>query len=267
MNDDVFMMRRGGGAALNFKVVGGTTAPANPKENTIWVNTAADISQWVFSPEAPVSPVEGMVWIQTGTSSPASFNALKKNGITICPLSCMQYISGAWAGKAAKTHQSGAWVEWVRWLYNNGDECLSVGGNWIGVGKKPSSSTNHTASAPTITKEGSTVRISCAGGQYAGNAAIYYKEDKIAFANNSAINIKCDISDQGDGSVRLCVWSAIGTYSDDNRIASLLLSHGSNDTSLDVSSLAAGAYYVGFQVLGGGQYNAAAITLAELQIK
>ena len=32
----------GGGASLNYKVVGGTSAPANPKENTIWVNTTVD---------------------------------------------------------------------------------------------------------------------------------------------------------------------------------------------------------------------------------
>ena len=43
----------GGGASLNFKVVGGTSTPSSPKENTIWVNTDAEISSWAFSAEEP----------------------------------------------------------------------------------------------------------------------------------------------------------------------------------------------------------------------
>lgn len=41
------------GVELNFEVVGGTTAPSNPEENTIWVNTAASITSWDFSAEEP----------------------------------------------------------------------------------------------------------------------------------------------------------------------------------------------------------------------
>ena len=59
---DCFITRRGGGgiAGLNFKVVGGTTQPTNPKENTIWVNTNTDITSWVFSAGQPESPTEGL---------------------------------------------------------------------------------------------------------------------------------------------------------------------------------------------------------------
>lgn len=43
----------GGGASLNFKVVGGTTEPVSPKENTIWVNTDQKITSWHFGAEEP----------------------------------------------------------------------------------------------------------------------------------------------------------------------------------------------------------------------
>lgn len=43
----------GSGAGLNFKVVGGTTAPTSPSENTIWVNTSTSITSWVFSSNNP----------------------------------------------------------------------------------------------------------------------------------------------------------------------------------------------------------------------
>lgn len=110
----------GGDGSLNFKVVGGTSAPAAPAENTIWVNTAADITGWAFAPAAPSSPKEGTVWLKTGLNSPVGFNAIKKNGLWVYPTACQQYVSGAWVAKTAKTYQSGAWVEWLYWLYDTG---------------------------------------------------------------------------------------------------------------------------------------------------
>lgn len=116
----------GGGGSLNFKVVGGTSAPASPAENTIWVNTAADITGWAFSPAAPSSPKEGTVWLKTGLNSPVGFNAFKKNGLWVYPTACQQYVSGAWVAKTAKTYQSGAWVEWLYWLYDTGSKKVEL---------------------------------------------------------------------------------------------------------------------------------------------
>lgn len=109
-----FLCNRGSGSAsLNFRVLGGTSAPSSPKENDIWVNTDAEITSWLFSATAPDSPDEGMVWIKTGTTSPVAFNAIKKNGIKIYPLNVAQYISGAWVAQDAKSYNSGEWVNWA----------------------------------------------------------------------------------------------------------------------------------------------------------
>lgn len=121
----------GSGGGLNFKVVGGTSTPASPKENTIWVNTDAEISSWAFSATEPETPAAGMVWITTGKSSTAPFNALKKNNITVYPISAKQYVSGAWADKTAKIYQNGAWADWWNGeLYENGNQFTSVTGGW-----------------------------------------------------------------------------------------------------------------------------------------
>lgn len=101
----------GGTDALNFKVVGGTTQPENPKENTVWVNTGTEISGWVFSPEEPSEPSDGLVWIALGKASRAPFNALKKNGLFVYPLFCKQYVSGAWGTKTACVYKSGTWEQ------------------------------------------------------------------------------------------------------------------------------------------------------------
>lgn len=131
----------GGGAGLNFKIIG-NPQPAEAKENTIWVDTDVEITGWDFNTTEPANPVPGMVWIYTGTSSPAAFNALKKNGIQVYPLSAKQYIGGAWISKEAKTRQGGEWAGWMTTLYDAGDEFTDITGGWVKKNRSPSSTAN-----------------------------------------------------------------------------------------------------------------------------
>lgn len=110
----------GGGASLNFKVVGGTTAPPNPKENTIWVNTSTSITSWIFSatePEPPEDGKDGLVWFETGTSGEVTFNALKKNGIKIYPKRAKQCVGGKFEDIPAFCRQDGIWVKMLKAVY------------------------------------------------------------------------------------------------------------------------------------------------------
>lgn len=125
----IYVMSGGGGAGLNFSIVGGITQPTG-KENLIWVNTANTITSWEFSATEPTTPVEGMVWFVTGTSATTPINAVKKNGIWIYPSSAYQYIGGTWVDKTAKTYQNGAWVNWGLYLYSLGDEFVDVTNGW-----------------------------------------------------------------------------------------------------------------------------------------
>lgn len=109
------------GAGLNFEVVGGTSQPTNPKENTIWVNTSTAITSWIFSAVEPTEPAEGMVWISIGTSSAIEFNALKKNAIQVYPISAKQYIDGACVKKTAESYQNGEWVGWIFYAFKDGE--------------------------------------------------------------------------------------------------------------------------------------------------
>lgn len=118
----------GSGTSLNFKVVGGTTPPTSPKENTIWVNTDVAIPSWAFSTTEPGSPAAGMVWISTGTRSPVAFNALKKNAITVCPQAAKQYVSGQWVNVEAQTYKDAAWESWTTdiVLYDGGKKDIGL---------------------------------------------------------------------------------------------------------------------------------------------
>lgn len=122
----ILNMVGGGGAGLNFSVVGGTTQPTG-KENLIWVNTDTAVTGWAFSSTQPTG-AEGLVWLQTNKTSAVAFNALKKNGLWVYPTGCQQYVSGAWVVKTAKIYQSGAWVDFYAYLYNAGDEFIDFTG-------------------------------------------------------------------------------------------------------------------------------------------
>lgn len=112
------------GGAINFTVkaypseveLNNSTA----SENTIGVVTTNPITGWYFDSERPENMTEGEVWFCTGKSSDGEFNALKKNGIQVYPVSAKQSVSGALVDVKAKTYQSGEWVDWLYWIVQSG---------------------------------------------------------------------------------------------------------------------------------------------------
>lgn len=120
-----------GGGDLNFEVVGGTTRPTNPVENTIWANTDTEITGWAFSAETPDSPTDGMVWFFTAPNSSVKFDAFNKNSMIITPMSAFQYISGVWAKiDSVEIYQNDIWKLWTVYLYNAGYENNVITGGW-----------------------------------------------------------------------------------------------------------------------------------------
>jgi len=161
---EAFIVRRSGGASLNYKVVGGTSEPESPKENTIWVNTDVAITSHVFSASQPANPVAGMVWFPTGAVSDVAFNALKKNNITVYPTGCKQYAGGTWVTKETKTFQNGKWVlSWDGMLYKNGNEYPDITGGFIARATRYAATVTGygiTASAPDLSKDESGMTVS-----------------------------------------------------------------------------------------------------------
>ena len=109
-------------SSLNFSVVGGTTTPSNPVENTIWVKTDTEVTSWALSPVQPQSPSNGAVWIKTGSSGEHSFNALKKNEIKVYPQGAKQYVASKWVDIEYLCYQNGKWIEGVStaFVFQNG---------------------------------------------------------------------------------------------------------------------------------------------------
>jgi len=116
---EAFMMRRGGvGSSMNIKVLGGTSQPPSPKENTIWINTDVNIPMWIFSAYEPYGIPEGTVWIMVGSGSAVEINAVKENMLMVYPISCKQYVSGSFQVMDAYAFVNSAWTQFSTVISN-----------------------------------------------------------------------------------------------------------------------------------------------------
>lgn len=230
----------GSGGGLAVYIVGGTTQPTNPKENTVWVNTDTAITEWVFSATQPSTRLDGSalsggeVWFQVDTAATAPINVLKKNGAYEYPQVCYQYISGAWVAKTARTYQNGAWVDWILYLYNNGVNNTAVGGgltasgwSWAGSQEAAPTFTPQYISFTTSLKD---VHMNC------GTNTTYdltkYSRIYILYSVYTTLRHRGDF----------CITS---TKSTNDRVAYKDFSVATNQTDyIDISSLM-GSYYIG----------------------
>jgi hypothetical protein len=133
-----------GGAGLNFKIVSGTTQPASPRENTIWVNTSIAIAEYAIAAENPWlddsdTVPTGALWIKTGDSGTAAqFDLLKKNSIYLCPQVCFVYDGSAFVSAPGRMYKDGQWNDFIKsplYIYNQGEsdtvfQQYSIGENY-----------------------------------------------------------------------------------------------------------------------------------------
>ena len=130
------------GVELNFEVVGGTSRPANPKENTIWVNTITNITSYVFSLEEPSSKTEGMVWFELGSTGNIGFEAINNNAdlIELHPVTAYQRISGVWKEKQSSIYKENKWAAFKHILYVLKDRAIDpTVGSYVNVASSPMS--------------------------------------------------------------------------------------------------------------------------------
>lgn len=228
----------GGGAPLNYKVVGGTSAPSNPKENTIWVNTSTAITSHVFSATQPTGSA-GMVWINMGVSGSVEFNALKKNGIQVYPLSAKQYVSGAWVDKTAKIYQGGKWVEWITYLYNRGFDNANLTGGWYTASGYGSGY----GSADWTVNIGSNYMQFAAGN---GKSGIYSTKNKVDLTNVNTLYLVIDTNYSNAGAFHVLNNFTLDKWTPAGSVANATLTSAVNGVvSLSVSALS-GSYYIAY---------------------
>ena len=254
----IFNLTSGGASSggLNFSVVGGTSAPSSPAENTIWVNTSTSITGWAMQGSAPTGS-EGLVWIKTALSGTTAFNALKKNAITIAVTGCQQYVSGAWANVAAQIWQNSAWVEFstenlVLFEAGAGDSGKWTNSGWsygsysVGGGTVSDASLSLTAAmTPDYT--------------LLGTATAY------DLTNYSTLHIECSFSKPSGGGVPY-VTAVTGTNVNSGQKFSQDLRNGTS-FDIDVSAISEACYIViyGFGSSAAGSGGVLTVTKVYLE--
>lgn len=227
----------GSGGGLNFKVVG-NPQPANPKENTIWINTDVDITWNSFQKEQPEEMAEGEVWISTGTASQVAFNALKKGTIMVYPLTAKQYVDGAWVDVTAKTYQNGAWNDWWNGeLYKSGNEYEHITGGWKSTVPSP-----NWYSSGTLKKQSGSMIATATGRQ----GIVVHTKNKIDLTNYSYILYEVVNSKVGTDSYRPALIVS-NVPSEETTIAEVELNSGQTGEILIPVAGLSGEYYVGFR--------------------
>lgn len=226
------MVGGGGGAALNFKVVPGLTQPGTASENTIWVK-AEKIGSWYFSFTQPEGLQEWDVWFPTGTKSNVAFNALKKNGIQVYPLSAKQYVSGAWADKTAMIYQNGEWVDWFTYIVKDGASLVAF------------NSDLRENILTTLTKMSNYLKVVISDSRAGGPVT----NDKIDITNVKTIYLDVDVKDIALDGVSVGIFSAKGLNSGVDIRNAVVAQQLTNKTGRQVLKCEveqySGKYYIG----------------------
>lgn len=236
----------GGGATMNFKVVGGTTAPISPKENTIWINTATPITSYIFSATEPSSVEPGMVWISVGVASNVAFSATKKNPIMVYPLYAKQSVSDAWASVSAMSFQEG-WKEWSRYLVSAAGIAPELGEMIIRADSGVSMSiTNRSGGGITIKRT-------------SGNAGFVsaFSENKIDVSEFKTMRIKTGNVNYGEH-IYIGLHNSNTTVQNETTYSRVMRIVAGTENKLDISDLR-GGYYLAFGFSAAGYIQEAEI--------
>lgn len=241
----------GSGSELSIRVKRFATVeelPETARGNAIAVITAEPITGWQFSATQPEAE-QGAVWFLTGDSGVLAIQCLKKNGITVYPMECRQYVEGSWVRVPAKVY-IGGWQDMTgyRYLYREGDTCDAVGGKWIASAKAPESSVNYDQylQAPAIQQGEKTMTVYMDASTNKGGIA--RKENKIDITGYS--RLVCGGTFAKKSGIALHIWSAIGTYQSTNSVASKRSSDMGGQWYVDLTGVPNGEYYVGFSFWG-----------------
>lgn len=236
----IFNMNGGQGTLLNFYVLGGISAPANPKENTIFVKTNVEITSWVLSIDEPSSPKAGMIWIPVTTSGSLKFNALKRNNVSVYLNSAkrvQQYVDGAWVSKTTLYYADGEWIQlsddWDGYYFKNGDQYTERTGGWT-----CSSDANSEASV------GDTIYC------WSNGWSAAFSNDTMVSTVNRVDLTNVDTLYATGTFVGYAIYMCVGKEKTNWVYTDLRVSPSNNTCTFDVSSLT-GEYYIYFNGHGG----------------
>lgn len=245
---------------LKLRVLYGMTAPANPQENDVWLQTDVAILGWEFSDKKAGTVTwampTGFVYFDCAyggaydVRNSTGLNFLNQNAIYTKLLGCIQYDGSAWKKKDAWIYHGSQWYQFSSKQYSifNAGAATDYSGGWKAYAYK-SQSSGSTPKAPTFSV-GSTFNIDLYG-QYEYNMGTVFSEAAIDLSKYSTLEIEVASTQTGGAyggfSCGVCAakqnnWTPVATATN----------VGAGTHSIDISSLS-GSYYLSLSLGGVGQ--------------
>lgn len=207
-----------GGGGSGVRVVIKAEAPANPRENTVWVKSDTAGRKYVFAEAEPESAEEGMLWLSVTGKGIISTARVYSGGKWVL-VDAYMFIGGQWVSIASS---------WNGVLFENGNQYEDITGGWYVYGK------NSTSVTPNLSAATGT-----------GNATIR-TNNKIDVTNYKTLYW----TGSGGGSSAGQEWGATCyIQNDDGTNVAKLMFKKSNTYQIDVTAIT-GEYYIIFDVGG-----------------
>lgn len=210
----------GGKDRLRYRVYGGTTPPASPREYDFYIKTTTPITAFELNSWTNAQPTwfvgNGHVYIVSEVWNTDSINLVKDgNGISLpfLPKWCWQQINGQWYQMEAYFYRGG-WVKfsdykdtppWSGTLFYNGDQYTDITGGWTGA---DSYSPNLTA-----TLMSGTITISTANAvDLGGFSTLKFMGSGNGANSGGTYSAKCKIVNESGVEVASVDFQSNGTY-------------------------------------------------------
>ena len=131
-------------------------------------------------------------------------------------------------------------------IYKDGSEVTAVTGGWTGMGMRPTSESTATKTAPTITREDTSIKATMPSTNKCGLFYTAKKIDLTNFSKLTALGEFYNSSGSSEAHFQFGVWSDISSYANTNRVAycNIPLKTKATSLELDISGVT-GECYVG----------------------
>ncbi len=110
------------GAFAGITVIVSPAEPANPAEQTVWVDSdVTDIPKWTIQAAEPANPIEGQIWLAETHLAKVELIAMTQTNEVHCAIAqAWQYVSGAWVWKECKIYLGGDWQDTGVYWFKSG---------------------------------------------------------------------------------------------------------------------------------------------------
>ena len=240
-----------GGGGIELTILPRLTRPERPSVNTLWVETAEQVTDYIFSAVEPESPENGLLWITlTNEGTSEVISPVDKEWVVMRVSGAKLRVNGEWVFLASYIYRDGAWRSFTDsesgyFLFKDGEQYSDITGGWASF--PYSAGSGYSPQTLSIDTSNNGLSITMSGSP---RSSFIGTNNKIDLTDYTTLEMEfsealCSVS--GGGALQVTIYSDKGHTK--AATGDIIATNGTVtlSRSIDVSSLN-GEYYVGFFV-------------------